>query len=160
MTNPSGPAAVVRMAVGSDIPALSDLNAGLFAEDAGTRDSFVNIGWPGRTAYFADVIADGKRNVALVADVDGSPAGYLVGRLHDASDFRPVISAVLESMYVDPDQRSRNVGTALVEAFLEWARQADAGRASVTAYCENVDAIRFYERFGLRAKALTLDVAL
>ena len=100
MTNPRHPTPVVRTATGPDIPALSDLNAGLFAEDAGTRDTFVNVEWPGRAEYFADLIADGKRSVAFVADVDGGPAGYLVGRLQDANDFRPVVTAALESMYV------------------------------------------------------------
>ena len=160
MTNPRHPTPVVRTATGPDIPALSVLNAGLFAEDAGTRDTFVNVEWPGRAKYFADLIADGKRNVAFVADVDGSPAGYLVGRLQDASDFRPVVTAVLESMYVHADHRNRGVGAALVQTFLAWAKDADAGRASVNAYCQNGGAIRFYERFGLRPKSITLDMAV
>jgi len=31
---------------------------------------------------------------------------------------------------------------------------------SVSAYCQNGGAIRFYERFGLRPKAVTLDMAV
>lgn len=37
------PTAVVRTARTADIPALADLNTGLFTEDAGTRDTFVNV---------------------------------------------------------------------------------------------------------------------
>lgn len=95
-----------------------------------------------------------------MAELDGTPAGYLVGRLQDANDFRPVTTAVLESMYVHADHRSTGVGTALVQTFLAWARDARAGRAAVNAYCENVRAIKFYERFGLRPKAITLDMTL
>ena len=160
MTIPRGTTAVVRMAADADIPALSDLNTGLFAEDAGTRDAFVNLEWSGRAQYFADLIADGRRNIALVADIDGSPAGYVVARLHDASDFRPVVTAVLESMYVRPDHRNSGVGTALVRSFLEWAKGAESGRVVVTAYVENAGAIRFYERFGLRPRAVTLGMAV
>lgn len=160
MTNPSHRTAVVRTAADPDIPVLSGLSAGLFAEDAGTRDAFVNVQWPGRAEYLADLVADGKTNVAFVADVNGSPAGYLVGRLQDASDFRPVVTAVLESMYVHADHRDSGIGTALVQTFLAWAKDADAGRVSVNAYCQNAGAIRFYERSGLRPKALTLDMAV
>jgi GNAT superfamily N-acetyltransferase len=160
MTHPSHHTAAVRTAVGPDIPVLCDLNAGLFAEDAGTHDTFVNTEWSGRVDYFADLIADGKRNVAFVVDVAGSPAGYLVGRLQDASEFRPVVTAVLESMYVHPDRRDGGVGAALVREFLAWGTAAGAGRVSVTAYCANAGAIRFYERFGLRPKAVTLDMAV
>lgn len=150
----------VRTATPCDIPALAELNAGLFAEDAGIRDTFVNVEWPARFDYFADLVADGKSNVAFVAELDGSPVGYLVGRLQDANDFRPVTTAALESMYVRSNRRSEGVGSALVHTFLAWGQDARAGRVAVNAYCTNVRAIRFYERFGLRPKALTLDMPL
>ncbi|NYH93436.1 GNAT family N-acetyltransferase [Actinopolymorpha rutila] len=161
MTSPSKSlSAAIRVAKPADIPPLSELNAGLFAEDAGTRDPFVAAEWPGRDTYVAELVADGRRNVAFVADVDGAAVGYLVGRLQDAGDFRPVVTAVLESMYVRPDRRDAGVGTALVHTFLAWANESGAGRVSVNAYCANTGAIRFYERFGLRSKTVTLDMAM
>lgn len=151
---------LVRLATKADIEALIDLNSGLFTEDAGQRDPFVNTQWPGRLAYFDDLIADGDRNIAFVAETSRGTVGYLVGRLQDANDFRPTTTAVLESMYVHAEQRNAGVGAALVQAFLRWGGEHRAGRASVNAYTQNTDAIRFYQRFGFRPKATTLDMSI
>lgn len=49
MTSPSKSlSAAIRLATSVDIPALTELDAGLFAEGAGTRDPFVAAEWPGR----------------------------------------------------------------------------------------------------------------
>ena len=74
MTSPSKPlSAAIRVATPVDIPALAELNACLFAEDAGTRGPFVAAEWPGRDTHVAELVADGERNVAFVADVGGAP---------------------------------------------------------------------------------------
>jgi diamine N-acetyltransferase len=152
----------VRMATTADLPALSALNLGLFTEDAGARDPYVNQDWSGRDAYFQELIADGKRNIVWVADADdtGEPVGYLVARLQDGNDVRPVASAVLESLYVQEDRRNGGFGAALVEHFLTWARGTGAARAVVHVYSANAAALRFYERFGLRARSTMLDLSL
>lgn len=41
----------------------------------------------------------------LVAEVDGVVAGYLVGRMREPADTRPIRVALLESMYVRPALR-------------------------------------------------------
>jgi len=151
---------VVRPARTDDIPALVALNEGLSAEDAGTRDPFANPNGFDRYEYYTELIADGERNVAWAAEIGGAAVGYLVGRLHDANDYRPVSTGVLESFFVHPDRRNAGVGSTLVEAFLQWARDAEAGRVVVTAYAENAGAIRFYRRFGWRPRDVTFDMAI
>lgn len=150
----------VRRASADDLPALTVLNEGLFNEDAGTRDPYVDLGWPGREAYLRELVADGERNVVWVADDGGQAVGYLVARLKEGSDIRPVRTAELESLYVQEDRRNGGHGAALVEHFLAWAKSAGAGRAVVHAYSANTAAIRFYERFGMRPKSTMLDLAL
>ncbi|WP_460515202.1 GNAT family N-acetyltransferase [Flindersiella endophytica] len=150
----------VRKATASDLPALTVLNEGLFNEDAGTRDPFVDLGWSGRDAYLRELVADGERNVVWVAVDDGEAVGYLVARLKDGNDIRPVRSAELESLYVQGDRRNGGHGAALVEHFLGWAKAVGAARAVVHAYAANTAAIRFYERFGMRPRSTMLDVTL
>ena len=151
-------AELVREAEPADIEALVDLCAGLFAEDGGRRDPAIDATWPGRggSRYFADVIA-GNGSAGLVAEADGVVAGYLVGRLREPGDTRPVRVAVLESMYVRPDRRRGGLGAALVREFRAWAARQGAGRLSVTAYASNTDAIRFYEREGFVSRSVTLE---
>jgi GNAT superfamily N-acetyltransferase len=148
----------VRRAWPSEIEALVDLCAALFAEDSGRHDPAVDQSWPRREGhtYFSQVIGDDQA-VGMVAEVDGAVAGYLVGRLRQPGDTRPVRVAVLEAMYVRPPDRRAGVGAALVREFRAWAGQQMAGRLSVTAYAANVEAIRFYEREGFAPRSLSLE---
>jgi GNAT superfamily N-acetyltransferase len=152
------PGAVVRKAGPTDVDALVQLCAGLFAEDGARHDPAVDADWPARGGrdYFGEAIGGGG-TLVVVADVDGSAAGYLVGRMRDPMDARPVRVAVLESMYVLPVRRREGVGAALVGEFRAWAGQQRADRLSVTAYAANAEAIRFYEREGFALRTASLE---
>lgn len=147
----------IRPAHEADIPALADLNTDLFREDSGRHDPTINLDWPGRRTYFEELIADGARNVAWLAEDHDQAIGYFVGRIRAADDFRTVTSAALEHLYVAPEYRNGGVGTALAQAFFTWAREQNATRATVTAYTDNADAIRFYQRIGFDQRSTTLD---
>ncbi len=152
----------VRKAGPGDLDVLAELNAALFAEDSGTRDPFLDQGWPGREArdYFTAALDDEANVVVYVADAeDAGTVGYLIGRLHAPNSMRPVLTGELESMYVRPASRGDGTGSLLVQAFLRWADERRVGRVAVTAYAANEGAIRFYGRFGLRPKSVTLDAA-
>lgn len=152
---------VVRLATEDDLSTLVELNAGLFREDAGQRDPFMNTTWVRREGhdYFATAVDDSD-SVVLIADAHTDGVGYLVGRFSSASSMRTVSTAILESMFVRQDRRDRGVGTMLVHSFLDWARAREAGRVAVTAYAANEGAMRFYQRFGLRPRSVILDLPL
>jgi GNAT superfamily N-acetyltransferase len=149
----------VRVAGPEELEVLVELNTALFAEDSGTRDPFLDQGWPVREArgYFAAALEDRARVVVYVAESAGTVVGYLIGRSHGPSSMRPVLTGELESMYVRPRHRGNGTGSLLVRAFLRWADEREVGRIAVTAYAENEGAIRFYRRFGLRPKSVTMD---
>ncbi|MFF0092294.1 GNAT family N-acetyltransferase [Streptomyces canus] len=71
--------------------------------------------------------------------------GQRTGSLTEPSAVRVVKSAMLNS-----------VGARLVAEFLAWAGAEGATQAEVDAYAANPDAIRFYERQGFGAHAVTL----
>ncbi|MET7733604.1 GNAT family N-acetyltransferase [Streptomyces sp. NPDC005402] len=147
----------VRRARPEDIPGLVASSAGLFAEDAGTRDPSVDVGWPREhgAASFTAALEDPARLVLVVAH-DGEVVGHLTGSLTDPSAVRPVKSATLNGLYVRPAHRRAQVGARLVEEFLAWAEERGAVQAEVAAYAANPEAIRFYERQGFGAHAVTL----
>ncbi|GLP69514.1 GNAT superfamily N-acetyltransferase [Streptomyces sp. SAI-149] len=151
----------VRRARPDDIPGLVASSAGLFAEDAGTRDTSVNADWPREhgAASYTDTLADPARLVLVVVH-EGEVVGHLTGTLTEPSAVRPVKSAVLNGLYVRPAHRRARVGARLVEEFLAWAEARGAGHAEVAAYAANLEAIRFYERQGFGPHAVTLRHAL
>ena len=85
----------------------------------------------------------------IAQDEGGRPHGFLVGF---RSPDRPA-EAVLHLVAVDPNQRRRGVGRALVEAFI---RDADANGAAVVravAWPDDPIAIAFFRSLGFEAEA-------
>jgi GNAT superfamily N-acetyltransferase len=52
----------------------------------------------------------------------------------------------IEDLAVDPDSRSQGVGTALLDAAMDWARGAGATHIELDSGLARTDAHRFYER--------------
>lgn len=150
----------VRRAQPADVSGLVACSSALFAEDAGTRDPSVYLGWPrefGPERFAAGL--DDPTRLLLVADCDGEIVGHLAGAAAEGSAMRPVKVATLVSMYVQPAHRRGGLGARMVAQFSSWAREVGAELAEVTAYAGNADAIRFYERNGFAGHSVTLRTA-
>jgi GNAT superfamily N-acetyltransferase len=141
----------------SDILASADA---LVATDAGRHDAAVtNLGWAAQTgiAYCTSLLASTDNLVLLSRDGD-EVVGHLVGRLSGPGSVHPMRVAELESIHVYPSHRGRGVGGQLITAFLAWAAEKGAQRATVTAYAANDGAQRFYARHGFALKSVILDL--
>lgn len=151
----------VREAGVWDLDSVVELNALLFREDSGRRDSFVDQGWPEREGreHFERFLG-WDPSLCLVAGVDAEIVGYLAGYVREGSSLRPVKVAELESMYVREEHRGRGAGARLVGEFIGWSRGEGVGLVSVTAHAANERAIRFYERSGFRSLSLSLEMDL
>ncbi|MGF1619248.1 MAG: GNAT family N-acetyltransferase [Rhodomicrobiaceae bacterium] len=133
---------------------------------------------PGQTALDAGVERAGReegsfsyRN-AIIAELDGRCAACLIGYPqeenpepidHDSMPPMLVPLQELENMAADtwyvnvlaayPDARGKGLGTRLLEAAEQLAREAGKSGLSLIAEDDNVNAIRLYERFGFRKVA-------
>jgi RimJ/RimL family protein N-acetyltransferase len=75
--------------------------------------------------------------------------GVIVGRLSIARDQHPASRHVADlGLMVAADHRRRGVGTALLEAAVEWARQAGVLKLELHVFPWNKAAIALYDRFG------------
>ncbi|MCA9946469.1 MAG: GNAT family N-acetyltransferase [Anaerolineales bacterium] len=148
---------VSLLGTAADIDTIVRFSDTLFREDAGTRDKTVNVGWArenGRS-YFSEFVTKNGR-CCWLAEVEGQAVGYLAGYISEASDYRLVKTAELESMYVNADYRGQGVGTALATHFIQWTQTQGAKAITVTAYAANQTAINFYQTLGFQPKQLTL----
>jgi GNAT superfamily N-acetyltransferase len=130
---------------------------GLFEEDGGTHDPYMDTSWPVRAGadYYGGLVGDDAVLLAVARDGD-RVVGHLVGKLAEPNDLRHELFAVLESVRVDPAARGRGVGGLLVGQFLSWARERGAVQASVSAFAANAGAQRFYQRHGFAPQTITL----
>lgn len=81
----------------------------------------------------------------LVADRDGAIGGICTV-YYDIDSVRFGRRAWVEDLAVDPDQRSRGIGKALLDAAKDWGRERGASHLELDSSVVRADAHRFYER--------------
>ncbi len=102
---------------------------------------------PGPRALAARVgqlIEAGEITVLLAAE---PPSGLAVLRFRPAI-FTESLDCYLEELYVAPDRRGHGLGRALMEAAIETAREAGAGRMDLGTADDDVAARALYESLG------------
>jgi GNAT superfamily N-acetyltransferase len=130
------PAATIRPAREDDAAALAALatHLGYPADEAAMRARMARI------AASADY-------ATLVAERGGAAIGFAgVTWKWSYTDDTP--RAQLTALVVDPAERGRGTGAALVAAAEEWGRRQGAGRIFVTTALHRERTHRFYERLG------------
>jgi GNAT superfamily N-acetyltransferase len=85
------------------------------------------------------------RSTILVAEDDGSLIGFCTAYL-ELNSVRFGQRCWVEDLAVDPEQRSKGVGAAVLRSAREWARSAGATHLELDSSLARVDAHRFYER--------------
>lgn len=87
------------------------------------------------------------RGAILVAEDSGAMIAFCTAYL-ELDSVRFGQRCWVEDFAVDPEQRSKGVGAALLNAVKEWARKAGATHLELDSGLARADAHRFYEREG------------
>ena len=145
----------VALATASDIPALADLLALLFAQEA----EFA----PDRPAQYRGlglIIENPTLGHLLVAHA-GEQAVGMVGLLYTVSTALGARVALLEDMVVAPAHRGAGVGAYLLAQAIAHARAQGCARVTLLTDEINAGAQRFYVRHGFtRSPMLPLRLLL
>jgi GNAT superfamily N-acetyltransferase len=83
--------------------------------------------------------------VLLVEDELGEVVGFCTAYL-DLESVRSGLRCWIEDLAVHPKQRSQGVGSRLLAAARDWARDRGATHLELATAAERVDAQRFYDR--------------
>jgi GNAT superfamily N-acetyltransferase len=89
---------------------------------------------------------DTRRNLPLLAEVGGEPAGLAWGRIEESS---PKV-ANLYQMWVAPEYRRLGAGQMLLEAVIDWAREVNAHQLALGVTLGDTPAMRLYKRAGFQ----------
>lgn len=130
----------IRKAVITDIPALCDLLAYLFEQEA----EFV----PDMAAQergLAAIIESDTTGDILVANDNGQVIG-MVNLLYTVSTALGGRVAILEDMVVKPDYRGQQIGGQLLDAALILLKKNGCMRVTLLTDSDNTDAQHFYKR--------------
>jgi phosphinothricin acetyltransferase len=134
----------IRLATPDDIADITRIY------NEGIRDRVATLETEERTPdeRLAWLEARGERHPVLVAERDGAVAGW--GSLN-VFNSRPAYRHVADfSVYVAGDARGAGVGSALLEALVDRARELGYHKLVLAAFPFNEAGMRLYRRFGFR----------
>ena len=134
---------MIRAARPDDVDTLVGCYEWLFAAPGSQPPSWNRV----RAAERLNDAIEADDAEVLVADVDGAIAGFCT-IYDDIDSVRFGRRAWVEDLAVDPEQRSRGIGKALMDAAKDWAREHGASHLELDSAKPRVDAHRFYEREG------------
>jgi ribosomal protein S18 acetylase RimI-like enzyme len=144
-----------------DMPALERVWRSLFAHHSEVNSSGmplipVDERWPERRRECERAFDAGTATL-LVAERDGEVVGIAFSRLHDPDpvfDTGPM--AELDVLAITPGHRGHGIGEALLRRTLAAMRAQGVETIKVAVMAGNDEALRFYERFGIRPALLEL----
>ena len=136
---------IVRRAEPADAQALTDLGDAVGSEPEGWL--VTTNGW--RNVHDERRYLRAIRRFPHAAVFVAEDEGRIVGRLSVARDQHPASNHVADlGLMVAASYRRRGIGTALLEAAVDWARAAGVRKLELHVFPHNEAAIRLYEGFG------------
>ena len=136
---------IVRRAEPGDAQGLAELGDAVGSEPEGWL--VTTNGWrsPTDERRYLRAIRRYPHAAVFVAEDEGE----IVGRLSIARDQHPASRHVADvGLIVAATHRRRGIGTALLNAAVEWARDSDVLKLELHVFPWNEGAIILYERFG------------
>lgn len=100
--------------------------------------------------FLADV-ANSSYSFLFVAVTEGRTVGFISGELRQGSPtFLPKAWASVDDVFVEPGQRNRGMGHALLQSVKAWAKERDADGISLQVAAANARGRKFYDDLGFR----------
>ena len=131
-----------RLATTRDVPALCDLLAILFSQEAEFAPDRER-----QAAGLTLILEDASKGEIIVGERDGRVIG-MVNILYTVSTFLGSKVGLLEDMIMHPEARGQHLGEQLLNAAMTHATQRGCARLTLLTDATNAGALRFYERAG------------
>ena len=140
----------IRRATGDDLPLLEELWREFETEvpEPPHREPQAEI----ELAQLPSSLEDGA--LALLAELDGMPAGYALAKLESQR------VCYLSDVYVRPAARRRGIAKALMASVVEWGAARGADVLTLEVLSTNTDVRAMYDRIGFAEETATLVAPL
>jgi len=141
----------IRRARPADASALVELAEAVSSEPEGWLIAEGAWRSAGEERRYLRTLARYPHAAVLVAEADG----LVVARLSLARDPHPASAHVADlGLMVAASHRRRGVGRALLDAAVEWARDAGVRKLELHVFPYNEPALALYERFGFQREGV------
>lgn len=108
------------------------------------------------------IIADDNRPI-FVAEKDGEVAGYAFcvhQQYIDNNNMTDIKTLYIDDLCVDETARNAHVGRQLYEYVLDYARRHGYYNVTLNVWADNVNAVKFYEKLGLKVQKIGMEKIL
>ena len=153
----------IRRAEEHDIP---DIDKLLFEVHKIHSDVRPDLFKAGSKKYSDDelkkIIADDKTPI-FVADKNGSVLGYVFcvhKQYINDNNMTDIKTLYIDDLCVDETVRGNHIGKALYEYVLDYAKRRGYYNVTLNVWADNVKAIKFYEKVGLKVQKIGMEKIL
>lgn len=153
----------IRRAEEHDIP---DIDKLLFEVHKIHSDVRPDLFKTGSKKYSDDelkkIIADDKTPI-FVADKNGSVLGYVFcvhKQYINDNNMTDIKTLYIDDLCVDETVRGNHIGKALYEYVLDYAKRRGYYNVTLNVWADNVKALKFYEKVGLKVQKIGMEKIL
>ena len=153
----------IRRAEERDIPALDRLLYEVHKVHSDVRPDLFKAGAKKYTdGELREIIADDLRPV-FTAERDGEVVGYafcIHKQFVNDNNMTDVKTLYIDDLCVELAARGGHIGTKLYEYVLAYAKRNGYYNVTLNVWADNVNAVKFYERIGMRTQKIGMEQIL
>ena len=150
----------IRRAKESDIPTINKLLYQVLKVHSDARPDLFK---PGTKKYtdeeLKEILADDKTPV-FVAEKDGSVLGYAFcvhQQYINNNNMTDIKTLYIDDLCVDEAARGAHIGKALYEYVIDYAKKQGYYNVTLNVWADNVNAVKFYEKIGLKVQKIGME---
>ncbi len=110
-----------------------------------------------------EILKDEKRPVFVAVDDKNTVLGYafcMLNQYIDDNILTDIKTLYIDDLCVDEKKRGQHIGTELYHFVLEYAKTKECYNVTLNVWSCNENALRFYEKCGLKAQKIGMEIVL
>ena len=151
---------LIREAKIEDLKDIQKLSSKLFVFENENCNKDLNLDWSFQKEgeeYFVDSI---NNKIVYLAIVDDKMIGYLSGDTEINHTWMKIKEAEIVNLYIEEEFRNLGIGTMLIEKFKEYCKDKGISHIILTAFSNNINALKCYENKGFKEYKTTMQCEL
>ena len=150
----------IRRAKESDIPTINKLLYQVLKVHSDARPDLFK---PGTKKYtdeeLKEILADDKTPI-FVAEKDGSVLGYAFcvhQQYINNNNMTDIKTLYIDDLCVDEAARGAHIGKVLYEYVIDYAKKQGYYNVTLNVWADNINAVKFYEKIGLKVQKIGME---
>lgn len=153
----------IRRAKESDIPTINKLLYEVLKVHSDVRPDLFKAGTKKYTDEELKKILEDDKTPVFVAEKEGNVVGYAFcvhQQYINNNNMTDIKTLYIDDLCVDEAARGAHVGKALYEYVLNYAKAEGYYNVTLNVWADNVNAVKFYKKIGLKIQKIGMEMIL